>query len=160
MRLTDYTDYSLRVLLYLAVRPEGLSTIQDISEAYGISKNHLMKVVRQLGELGWVETVRGRRGGLRLGPDAGSLRIGDIVRTTESDFALVACLGGDDRKRCVIEPACRLKGVLVRAREAFLHELDAYTIACVSQPGLPLAQALGLLPPMPPDPKMPRGALS
>ena len=66
MRLTDYTDYSLRVLLYLAVRGEGLSTIQDISQAYGISKNHLMKVVQQLAELGWVETVRGRNGGLRF----------------------------------------------------------------------------------------------
>src|SRR6201986_4502700 len=66
MRLTDYTDYSLRVLLYLAVRPEGLATIQDISDSYGISKNHLMKVVQRLAELGWVETVRGRNGGLRL----------------------------------------------------------------------------------------------
>ena len=66
MRLTDYTDYSLRVMLYLAVRPDGLSTIQEISDAYGISKNHLMKIVQRLGELGWVETVRGRNGGLRL----------------------------------------------------------------------------------------------
>lgn len=68
MRLTDYTDYSLRVMLYLAVRGEGLATIQEISDAYGVSKNHLMKVVQQLGELGWVDTVRGRNGGLRLYP--------------------------------------------------------------------------------------------
>ena len=85
MRLTDYTDYSLRVLLYLTVRGEGLSTIQDISDAYGISKNHLMKVVQQLGELGWVETVRGRNGGLRLAEQTSALdgrrdRAGDRKR--------------------------------------------------------------------------------
>ncbi|MEA3128731.1 MAG: Rrf2 family transcriptional regulator, nitric oxide-sensitive transcriptional repressor, partial [Paraburkholderia sp.] len=91
MRLTDYTDYALRVLLYLAVRGEGLSTIQDISDAYGISKNHLMKVVQQLGELGWVETVRGRNGGLRLVEQTNALTVGEIVRATESDFALVGC---------------------------------------------------------------------
>jgi len=77
MRLTDYTDYSLRVMLYLAVRREGLATIQDISDAYGISKNHLMKVVQRLGELGWVETVRGRNGGLRLFEHSGSVTVGE-----------------------------------------------------------------------------------
>src|ERR1700712_5920054 len=93
MRLTDYTDYSLRVMLYLAVRPEGLSTIQDISDAYGISKNHLMKVVQRLGELGWIDTIRGRRGGLRLNERSLSLMIGQVVRATETDFALVVCFG-------------------------------------------------------------------
>src|SRR5258708_39863641 len=87
MRLTDYTDYSLRVMLYLAVRPEGLSTIQEISDAYGISKNHLMKVVQRLGELGWVETVRGRNGGLRLEARTPLLTIGEVVRKTENDFS-------------------------------------------------------------------------
>ena len=94
MRLTDYTDYSLRVLLYLAVRSEGLATIQDISDAYGISKNHLMKVVQRLAELGWVETVRGRNGGLRLYEHSSSLTIGEVVRAAENDFALVACFNG------------------------------------------------------------------
>jgi Rrf2 family transcriptional regulator, nitric oxide-sensitive transcriptional repressor len=146
MRLTDFTDYSLRVMLYLAVRDHGLSTIQEISDAYGVSKNHLMKVVQLLGELGWVDTVRGRNGGLRLADGARQLRIGEIVRATESDFALVACLGAEDRKQCVIEPHCRLKGVFVAAREAFLRELDRHTIAELCAPAAPLARSLGLIP--------------
>jgi Rrf2 family nitric oxide-sensitive transcriptional repressor len=146
MRLTDYTDYSLRVLLYLAVRGDGLSTIQDISQAYGISKNHLMKVVQQLGELGWVETVRGRNGGLRLGAQSLALRVGDVVRVTESDFALVACLPDrqGQQRSCVITSQCRLRGALQAANRAFLAELDRYTIAEVAQPQSPLAALLGL----------------
>lgn len=146
MRLTDYTDYSLRVLLYLAVRGEGLSTIQDISDAYGISKNHLMKVVQQLSELGWVETVRGRNGGLRLDERTRALTIGDIVRATESDFALVGCFpdqqGG--RRDCVITPQCRVRGALEAARDAFLAELDRHTIGEIAKPHGPMAALLGL----------------
>ncbi|MGF6697541.1 Rrf2 family nitric oxide-sensitive transcriptional repressor [Paraburkholderia sp. MM5496-R1] len=146
MRLTDYTDYALRVLLYLAVRGDGLSTIQDISQAYGISKNHLMKVVQQLGELGWVETVRGRNGGLRLGAQSLSLTVGDVVRVTESDFALVGCLPDrQGRQRpCVITTQCRLRGALQAANLAFLAELDRFTIGEVAQPKSPLAALLGL----------------
>ncbi|RFU47819.1 Rrf2 family transcriptional regulator [Paraburkholderia sp. DHOC27] len=153
MRLTDYTDYSLRVMLYLAVRGEGLSTIQDISDAYGISKNHLMKVVQRLGELGWVETVRGRNGGLRLFDHSSALTVGEVVRATESDFALVACFharnGAQDgqgsphnERHCVIESQCRLKGVLERARHAFLSELDGHTIGELAEPAGPLAALL------------------
>src|SRR6201996_9824269 len=122
MRLTDYTDYSLRVLLYLAVRSEGLATIQDISDAYGISKNHLMKVVQRLGELGWVETVRGRNGGLRPDPRTPSLSIGEVVRKTENDFSIVGCFSDetDAHRHCVIQTHCRLKGVFAAARDAFL----------------------------------------
>jgi Rrf2 family nitric oxide-sensitive transcriptional repressor len=152
MRLTDYTDYSLRVLLYLSVRPSGLSTIQEISDAYGISKNHLMKIVQQLGELGWVETVRGRNGGLRLSSRTNDLTIGDIVRRTESDFALVGCLVNQpaDRQasshaRCVIQPACRLRGVLATARDAFLAELDKHTVGELAQPANDLAALLGIV---------------
>ncbi|MFM0054508.1 Rrf2 family transcriptional regulator [Paraburkholderia phytofirmans] len=146
MRLTDYTDYSLRVLLYLAVRGEGLSTIQDISDAYGISKNHLMKVVQQLGELGWVETVRGRNGGLRLAEHTNALTVGEIVRATESDFALVGCFPDQhgERRGCVITAQCRLRGALEAARNAFLTELDRHTIGEVAQPHGPLAALLGL----------------
>ncbi|MGF6771321.1 Rrf2 family nitric oxide-sensitive transcriptional repressor [Paraburkholderia sp. GAS199] len=146
MRLTDYTDYSLRVLLYLAVRGEGLSTIQDISDAYGISKNHLMKVVQQLGELGWVETVRGRNGGLRLAEQTSSLTVGQIVRATESDFALVACFPDQhgERRACVITPQCRLRNALEAARHAFLSELDRHTIGEMATPSGPLAALLGL----------------
>lgn len=146
MRLTDYTDYSLRVMLYLAVRGEGLATIQDISDSYGISKNHLMKVVQRLGELGWVETVRGRNGGLRLSGDAGAVSVGEVVRATESDFALVGCFPDEQghNRHCVIESQCRLKGVLEMARHAFLSELDRHTIRELAEPAGPLAALLGV----------------
>lgn len=146
MRLTDYTDYSLRVMVYLVVRGEGLSTIQDISDAYGISKNHLMKIVQRLGELGWVETVRGRNGGLRLFEHSSSLTVGEVVRATESDFALVGCFPDErgNHRDCVIESQCRLKGVLEMARHAFLSELDRHTIGELAGPAGPLAALLGM----------------
>ncbi len=146
MRLTDYTDYSLRVMLYLSVRGAGLSTIQEISDAYGISKNHLMKVVQRLGELGWVETIRGRNGGLRLFEHSGALTVGEVVRATESDFALVGCFPGEDgvHRQCVIQSQCRLKGVLETARHAFLSELDRHTINDLAAPAGPLAALLGV----------------
>ncbi|WP_175865035.1 Rrf2 family transcriptional regulator [Burkholderia cepacia] len=147
MRLTDYTDYSLRVMLYLAVRGEGLATIQEISDAYGISKNHLMKVVQQLGELGWVDTVRGRNGGLRLFPESLQLTVGEVVRATESDFALVGCFAAEGESRgCVIEPQCRLKGVLAAARDAFFAELDRHTLGELVEPAAPLMALLGIRP--------------
>jgi Rrf2 family nitric oxide-sensitive transcriptional repressor len=150
MRLTDYTDYSVRVMLYLAVRREGLATIQDISDAYGISKNHLMKVVQRLGELGWVETIRGRNGGLRLFERSESLTVGDIVRATESDFALAGCFAtqhgerGESGQRscCVIQSQCGLKSALEAACAAFLAELDRHTIRDLAQPAEPLAALL------------------
>ena len=147
MRLTDYTDYALRVMLFLAVRRNALSTIQEIADAYGISKNHLMKVVQRLGELGWVDTVRGRHGGLRLNERSLSLTIGQVVRATETDFALVASFAreGGEGRRCVIEPRCRLKHVLEAARDAFLAELDRHTLEELVEPvAVPLAALLGL----------------
>ena len=146
MRLKDFTDYSLRVMLYLAVRGAGLSTIQDISDSYGISKNHLMKVVQRLGELGWVETVRGRNGGLRLFEHSGALTVGAVVRATESDFALVGCFPDQhgSHQPCVIQSQCRLKGVLEVARHAFLSELDRHTIGELAEPAGPLAALLGM----------------
>ncbi|CAN0621394.1 HTH-type transcriptional regulator NsrR [Burkholderia multivorans] len=147
MRLTDYTDYSLRVMLFLAVRGEGLATIQEISDAYGISKNHLMKVVQRLGELGWVETVRGRNGGLRLFPHSTQLTVGQVVRATENDFALVGCFGaGDPHRDCVILPHCGLKGVFASARDAFFAELDRHTLGEIAQPAPQIAALLGIKP--------------
>lgn len=147
MRLTDYTDYSLRVMLYLAVRGEGLATIQEISDAYGISKNHLMKVVQRLGELVWVDTVRGRNGGLRLFPHSTRLTVGEVVRATENDFALVGCFAeGETARACAIEPQCRLKGVLAAARAAFFAELDRHTLGEIAQPAPQLAVLLGIKP--------------
>ncbi|RKF33593.1 Rrf2 family transcriptional regulator [Paraburkholderia fungorum] len=159
MRLTDYTDYSVRVLLYLCVRGDGLSTIQDISDAYGISKNHLMKVVQQLGELGWVETVRGRNGGLRLAEKTSALTVGEIVRATESDFALVNCFPDQhgEHRGCVITSHCRLRGAFEAARNAFLAELDRHTIGDVAQPSEPLAALLGLGTVIPIMPAAPAG---
>ncbi|KND56612.1 Nitrite-sensitive transcriptional repressor NsrR [Candidatus Paraburkholderia kirkii] len=136
----------MRVLLYLSVRPSGLSTIQEISDAYGISKNHLMKVVQQLGELGWVETVRGRNGGLRLAERSRALTIGEIVRRTEKDFAIVGCFGdrAEGQQGCVIQPQCRLRGVLAAARDAFLAELDRHTVGENANPANELARLLGI----------------
>jgi Rrf2 family nitric oxide-sensitive transcriptional repressor len=152
MRLTDYTDYSLRVMLYLAVRPEGLTTIQEISNAYGISKNHLMKVVQRLGELGWIVTVRGRNGGLKLNERSAGLTIGEVVRKTENDFAIVGCFAGDDEahRHCVIQPHCRLKGVFAAARDAFLAELDKHTVGELAEPASELATLLGIVRFVPP----------
>jgi Rrf2 family nitric oxide-sensitive transcriptional repressor len=133
-----------------AVRSEGLATIQDISDAYGISKNHLMKVVQRLAELGWVETVRGRNGGLRLYDHSSSLTIGEVVRAAENDFALVSCFNGTDasgvHRECVVQSQCRLKGILESARAAFFRELDSYTIRDIAEPASPLMSLLGLKP--------------
>jgi Rrf2 family nitric oxide-sensitive transcriptional repressor len=128
MRLTRQTDYSLRVLIHLAVHGERLATIEEISEAYGISRAHLMKVVHELGRTGFLETLRGRGGGLRLARPAAEIRVGEVVRAVEGSLALVDCLeadGGD----CRIEPACALRAAFVEALEAFFTSLDGHTLA-------------------------------
>lgn len=128
MRLTRYSDYSLRVLMYLGVRPGELATIDEISTAYGISKAHLMKVVHELGRAGYVETVRGRGGGLRLVQSLDAIRVGDVVRHTEGTMDLVECFD-PATNTCRIESACSLRGVLEEALGAFLTTLDGYTLA-------------------------------
>lgn len=127
MRLTQHTDYSLRVLLYLGLRGEQLSTIQAISEAYGISRNHLMKVVQKLVKRGYVESVRGIGGGIRLARAPADIDVGRLVRDMEPDFGLVECFRPGNA--CVITPACALPRVLNRAMEAFMAELDGVTLA-------------------------------
>lgn len=133
MRLTVYADYSLRVLVYLGLKRDGLATIGEIARDYGISKNHLMKVVQELGRLGYVETVRGKGGGLRLAREPQDLRLGEIVRQVERDFDLVQCLGGE-APRCRIEPACLLRSIVQEALEAFLASLDRHTLADLIEP--------------------------
>ena len=129
MRLTMYTDFSLRVLIYLGAKEENeLSTIQAISDAYGISKNHLMKVTYELGKLGYIETIRGRNGGIRLAMEPEAINIGQVVRHTEDDFHLVECFDCKSNT-CVITPVCGLKGVLNKALNAYLEVLDAHTLA-------------------------------
>ncbi|MGM9924943.1 MAG: Rrf2 family transcriptional regulator [Bacillus sp. (in: firmicutes)] len=127
MRLTSYTDYSIRVLLYLTIHDNKLSTIQDIAEAYGISKNHLMKIIYNLGKLGYIETIRGRNGGIRLAKLPADINIGLLVRETEEDFNIVECFS-NDHNNCPLTSICRLKGVLHQAMLAFLQVLDAYTL--------------------------------
>lgn len=127
MRLTVLSDYSLRVLMYLGAKPGRLATIQEIAQAYGISENHLMKVVHGLAQHGFVETVRGRGGGMRLGMPAEEITVGAVLRAVEDDFALVECLGNDDT--CMITNVCRLKRVLKNALGAYFKILDESTLA-------------------------------
>ncbi|KZE37029.1 Rrf2 family transcriptional regulator [Bhargavaea cecembensis] len=129
MRMTMYTDYALRVLMYLGAKKDGeLSTIQGISDAYGISKNHLMKVTHQLGQLGYVETVRGRGGGVRLAVPPDDINIGTVVRQTEDDFNIVECFS-TTANQCVLSPVCGLRGALNQALLAYLAVLDRHTLA-------------------------------
>ncbi|MHB1103780.1 MAG: RrF2 family transcriptional regulator, partial [Devosia sp.] len=114
MRLTVYSDYALRLLMYLTVKADGLATIPDVAKAYGISANHLMKVVHQLGQAGYVETVRGRSGGMRLAKPAEAIGLGEVVRFTEPDMDIVPCFQPENQD-CPLRRACRLKGALDRA---------------------------------------------
>lgn len=140
MRLTRYTDYSLRVLIYLAVRPDGFGTVKSIAAAYGISRNHLMKVVQELNRRGYIDTVRGKGGGIRLRLRPDRIGMGRVVRDMESDLELVECFGPDNR--CVISSECTLKIVLGDALEAFLVVLDRYTLADLIHDPAPLHRLL------------------
>ncbi|MFG6139043.1 Rrf2 family transcriptional regulator [Halomonas sp. B23F22_10] len=135
MRLTHFTDYSLRVLIYLAVKddeptpepPEARATIAEIAERFAISRNHLMKVVQELNRLGYLSATRGKHGGLRLSRTPGEISLGGLVRDTEPDLGLVECFRDDNA--CAITSACRLQPILGEALAAFLSVLDRYTLA-------------------------------
>lgn len=142
MRLTAYTDYTLRTLMFLALQPDRHATIAVIARAYGVSEAHLNKVVHQLGLAGDIETVRGRNGGIRLARAATAITLGRVVRRTEPDMNIVPCLGGGDG--CVIGDACVLQGVLAEAVAAFLAVLDRYTLADLIAPRSRLAALLGM----------------
>ncbi len=127
MRLTTYTDYALRSLMYLAAHRDRLVTIQDIADAHGIAKNHLTKVIHQLGILGVVEALRGRKGGLKLGMEPTQINIGAVVRSTEPDFYMAECF--DPKKgKCVLSSDCILKDKLYQATTAYLAVLDGVTL--------------------------------
>ena len=128
MRLTVYTDFSLRLLMYLAVNLEKVSTIGEVAEAYKIPKNHLTKVAHQLGRAGYVTSARGKGGGLRLARPATEISVGDLIRTTEPDMALVPCFE-PVCAYCPIVPACGLRGALHEAHMAFLTVLDRYSLS-------------------------------
>jgi Rrf2 family nitric oxide-sensitive transcriptional repressor len=140
MKLTTFTDYSLRVLMYLALEPERLGTIQGIADAYDISANHLMKVVHHLAKSGFIESVRGKGGGIRLARPAKEIRLGAIVRDTEGDDPEVECFG--EHNQCCIAPNCNLAGVLARAFAGLYSYLDQYTLADLVKQRESLVQVL------------------
>jgi len=143
MRLTTFSDYTLRVLIYLGTHDDSLATIGEIARAYAISENHLMKVVHHLAQHGYVETTRGKGGGMRLARPPGSINIGEVVRGTEDNRKLVECFD-PEASDCRIEPACVLKGVLSRAVQAFFAALDPYTLTDLLVPRARLARVLVL----------------
>ncbi|MDI9260333.1 Rrf2 family transcriptional regulator [Alicyclobacillus sendaiensis] len=130
MNLTVFTDYALRVLIYTANQPEGkLVQVDEIARVYGISRNHLTKAVHRLGQVGYLETVRGRGGGMRLAMSPHDIRIGDVVRAMEDDFAVVGCFANG---HCVLLPGCKLRRALGEAVDAFLETLNQYTLADIA----------------------------
>jgi len=132
MRLTMMTDYAMRLLMYVAQRPDRLCTIAEVARAYDISEAHLMKVTHQLGLAGWIETVRGKGGGMRLAHRPEDINVGAVVRRMESDFQITECFGAANR--CSLTGTCGLTGVLNEALQAFLERLDAHTLADVLPP--------------------------
>ena len=141
MRLTVFSDYTLRVLMYLALDRTRLATIPEIASAYGISENHLIKVVHRLARAGIVETVRGKGGGVRLARAPEQIRIGEIVRAAEGNAPIVECLSGDPQA-CRITSSCRLRGILVDAFEALYDSLDEHTLADLVERPRALKQTL------------------
>ena len=125
MRLTQFSDYALRMLMYAAAQPGRLITIDETAQAFGISRNHLMKVANLLTRNGYLQAVRGRNGGLSLAQPPQRIGLGALLRVTEPDFTLVECFGGGT---CSITPACRLRGELRRALAAFLAHMDTCTL--------------------------------
>ncbi len=132
MKLTSFTDYSLRLLMYVAVNEDRLVSIKEVSEVFGISRNHLMKIVHELGKGGYLQTVRGKNGGFRLGRPADKINLGDLIRYTEDDLAIVECFE-EGNKNCKIVERCILSGVLHMAMEAFFRVLDGHTLSDLTE---------------------------
>lgn len=143
MRLTLQTDYALRILMFAGIRGEKLSTIDEIVTRFEISEGHVMKVVHRLGQQGYLETIRGKNGGMRLARKPSLIRVGAVVRDMEEELGVVGCLQGE-KGFCRIERSCVLRGALSEATNAFLAVLDRFTIADLISPGRPLAKLLDL----------------
>lgn len=158
MRLADYTDYTMRVLMYCAAHPQRLVTIGELAAEHGISRNHLMKIVTDLGRQGLLQTLRGRGGGVRLSQDPAQIRVADVIRAAETDFRLVECFDAR-RSRCTLTPTCRLKGVLEDAMAAYFGVLERKTLADLLPPA-PAPQSaaapIRLVRTPPPAPARPR----
>jgi Rrf2 family transcriptional regulator, nitric oxide-sensitive transcriptional repressor len=140
MRLTLHTDFALRVLIHVGLNDGRLTTINDIAESFGISKNHLMKVVNDLSQKGYLDTVRGRNGGIRLMRKPRDINIGQVVRDTEDRLEVLGCLRA--KGYCRIERACVLRGVVQDATKAFLKVFDRYTLADLIKPHKALSSLL------------------
>ncbi len=133
MRLTTMSDYAMRLLMYVARQPDRLCTISEVARAYDISEAHLMKITHQLALAGWLETVRGKGGGMRLAAAPGDIRLGAVVRSIETDFAIVECLASGTA--CQLNPTCHLTGIINGALQSFMNFLDRYTLADLLVPG-------------------------
>jgi Rrf2 family nitric oxide-sensitive transcriptional repressor len=146
MRLTFHTDYALRALIYLGLRLDRRVSIREIAEAHRISENHLVKVIHHLGRGGFVETTRGKGGGLRLARPPEEIRVGDVVRFTEEDMALVVCFqAAADGSSCALLNVCGLQGLLGEALSAFMAVLDSRTLAdLLTKRHAAIAERLGL----------------
>ena len=141
MRLSRNTDYSLRILIFLALREDKLATTSEIATAYGISRGHLKQLIHRLGRLGYIETLPGRSGGMLLGMDPSGIRVGELVRRVEDTLALADCFPDPELagRPCLLDGSCPLKAALNAALEAFFRELDQYTVAdLAASPTLPL----------------------
>ena len=135
MQLSKFTDYSLRVLIYTAAKNPEKVSITELAEAYNISRNHLVKVVNQLARMGYLDTARGRGGGILLGQPAGDIVIGDVIEAVEPGFDMAECFRLEEN-HCRLTPVCRLRGIMDDAKTAFLRELSRYTLAdIVQEPG-------------------------
>lgn len=143
MRLTSFSDYCLRTLIFVALKGDELSTIDEIAERYRINRNHLVKVVFRLSQLGYLHTLRGKGGGVRLAKEPARINLGQLIRQAEEDFVLVECFQ-DEECRCVIEPSCVLRKALHQAFDAFFEVLDGYTLADLVKPSRNLARLLNV----------------
>lgn len=143
MRITRYTDYSLRVLMYVALKGEVRSTISEIAGHYAISRNHLMKITHDLTRRGYLQAIRGKHGGLLLKGRPEEINLGRLIRDTEQDFTLVDCFNSDSQ--CILTPACRLSVVLSEALDAFFQVLDGYTLGDLLESGWRQSELIALL---------------
>jgi Rrf2 family nitric oxide-sensitive transcriptional repressor len=140
MHLTTFSDYSMRVMMYLGLQRQSLVTIANIAQAYQISENHLTKVVHQLAQRGYIETIRGKGGGMRLAKEPKDINLGKVLRETEGGSGLLPCIDGEGD--CCIMPACKLIRILYEAQEALYQVLDKYTLADLLVNEAPLTRIL------------------
>ena len=147
MRLTTLTDYALRLLMYLAQRPERLCTIAEVASSYQVSEAHMMKVTHQLGLAGWIETVRGKGGGMRLAHAPKDIGLGAVVRSVEPDFFMVECFS--TASSCILSGDCKLTAVVEGALQSFMNYLDAKSLADILPDDATAAQVIRFMQPAP-----------